>query len=124
MVSQDNPYRYIKKRKVMLDLFLIAVIVVCIVDISGFTDSWKSGLKRLLTKGKMSNPNYSLKPLDCSTCLIFWSSLLYLIITQTLTLYMLAYVLVISVMSVVIKDLIFFIRDLLLRIIKYFNNLL
>lgn len=108
----------------MIDILLLAVIVVCIVDISGFTDSWKSGLKRLLTKGRMSDPNYSFKPFDCSTCLIFWSSLLYLIMTQQLTFYMLAYVLVVSVMSVVIKDLIYFIRDLLLRIIKYFNNLL
>lgn len=108
----------------MIDILFIAVIVVCIVDISGFTDSWKSGLKRLFTKGRMSDPNYSLKPFDCSTCLIFWSSLLYLIMTQQLTFHMLAYVLVVSVMAVVIKDLIFFIRDLLLRIIKYFNNLL
>lgn len=106
----------------MLDILLIAVIVVCIVDISGFTDSWKSGLKRLMTGGRMSDPNYNLKPFDCSTCLIFWSSVLYLIITQQFTLFMLAYSLFVSVMSIVIKDFIFFIRNVLIWLISFFNN--
>lgn len=118
MVSQDNPYRYIKKRKVMLDLFLIAVIVVCIVDISGFTDSWKSGLKRLLTKGRLSNPNYSLKPFDCSTCLNFWTGLVYLLVTHNFSLWMLTYLLLLSVMTPVIKDVIILIRELFIKLIR------
>ena len=106
----------------MTDILLIAVIIVCIVDISGFTESWKSGLKRLLTGGRMSDPFYSLKPFDCSTCLIFWTSLLYLVMTQQFTFFMVAYVLLVSVMSVVIKDLIYFIRNLLISIIRYFDR--
>ena len=106
----------------MLDILLIAVTVVCIVDISGFTDSWKSGLKRLFTKGKFSDPNYSLKPFDCSTCLTFWFSLFYLIVTHQLTLFMLAYTLIISVMCIVIKELILLVRECMICVINYFYN--
>ena len=118
MVSQDNPYRYIKKRKVMLDLFLIAVIVVIIIDISGVTLSIKSGIKRILTKGRMSDPNYSLKPIDCSFCMNFWTGLVYLLVTHNFSLWMLTYLLLLCVMTPVIKDVIILIRELFIKLIR------
>lgn len=105
----------------MLDLFLIGVICVIIIDISGVIDSIKSAIKRLFTKGKMSDPNYSLKPLDCSFCCCWWSGLIYLIITNTLSLWMITYVLLISFMTPVIKDVLLLVRDKLILLIKYFE---
>ena len=102
----------------MIDILLLAVIVVCIVDISGFTDSWKSGLKRLLTKGRMSDPNYSFKPFDCSFCILWWVGLFYMLITHSLSLWMTAYLLGICVMTPVIKDIIILIRETFLKIIN------
>lgn len=105
----------------MLDLFLIGVICVIVIDLSGVTDSIKSAIKRLFTKGKMSDPNYSLKPFDCSLCCCWWSGLIYLIITNTLSLWMITYVLLISFMTPVIKDVLLLIRDKLILLIKYFE---
>lgn len=102
----------------MLDLFLIAVIVVIIIDISGVTLSIKSGIKRLLTKGMMSDPNYSLKPIDCSFCMTFWTGLLWLVVTHTLTLWMLTYLLLLCVMTPVIRDVIILVRELFIKIIR------
>ena len=70
---------------VLINLTLITAIVVFIVDISGAVDSLKSGLKWILTKGKMKNSDYQLKPLDCSLCMTFWSGIIYLLITNNFT---------------------------------------
>jgi hypothetical protein len=102
----------------MTDILLIAVIIVVIIDISGFIDSLKSGLKKVLTKGRMSDPYYSLKPLDCSFCMTWWTGLIWLLVTHNVTLWMLAYLLLICVMTPVIKDVIILIRETMLKIIK------
>jgi len=102
----------------MLNLFLIAVIVVIIIDISGITLSIKSGIKRLLTRGRMSDPNYSLKPIDCSFCMTFWTGLVWLLVTHSFSLWMLTYLLLLCVMTPVIRDVIILIRELFIKIIK------
>lgn len=102
----------------MLNLFLIAVIVVIVIDISGITLSIKSSIKRLLTRGRMSDPNYSLKPLDCSFCMTFWTGLVWLLVTHSFSLWMLTYLLLLCVMTPVIRDVIILIRELFIKIIK------
>lgn len=102
----------------MLDLFLIAVICVIIIDLSGVTLSIKSGIKRILTKGMMSDPNYSLKPIDCSFCITFWSGLVYMLVGHSFSLWMLTYLLLLCVMTPVIRDVIILIRDLMIKLIN------
>ena len=102
----------------MIDIIWISIIWVVILDISGFMDNLKSWLKRLATRGRMSDPNYSLKPVDCSFCMTFWSGLLYLWITHTFSLWMVAYLLLICVMTPVIHFVIITIRDIFIKIIK------
>ena len=102
----------------MLSLFLISLIVVIIVDLSGFIDSLKSGLKRIVTKGRMSGSDYRLKPLDCSFCMTFWSGLVYLLITHSFSLWMLSYLLLLCVFTVFIKDVLIVIKDILSYIIR------
>lgn len=101
----------------MVDVILITIIVVCIVDVSGFIDTIKSLLKRIMTGGKMSDPNYSLKPIDCSLCMSFWTNLIYTIATGQFSLWILTFILLCSVMTPVIRDIIFTIRDLMIKLI-------
>ena len=70
---------------IMAILILINIIVVFLIDQSGFINEFKTWLKKLLTKGKMKDSNYSLKPFDCSLCMTFWVSLIYLLVFQELT---------------------------------------
>lgn len=102
----------------MLSLFLISLIVVIIVDLSGFIDSLKSGLKRIVTKGRMSGNDYRLKPFDCSFCMTFWTGLVYLLITHSFSLWMLSYLLLLCVFTVFIKDVLIVIKDILSYIIR------
>lgn len=109
---------------VIINLTLIAAIVVFIVDISGAVDSLKSGLKWILTKGKMKNSDYQLKPLDCSLCMTFWSGIIYLLITKNFTLPYLAFVCLLSCFSGIIKSSILLVEDILIKITQLIYKLL
>ena len=102
-----------------IDLFEITVIVVIIVDISGFIDSIKSFVGKVLGIN-----NVKLKPLDCSLCMTFWVSMAYLIYANELSITTLMFSLLISVMTPVIGDLIYLIRDIFGKIILKINEFL
>ena len=89
-----------------IDLFEITIIVVIIVDISGFIDSIKTLIGKVLGIN-----NVKLKPLDCSFCLNFWVSLIYLLITNELSITAVMVTLLLSTMTPIIKDAIYLIRD-------------
>ena len=102
-----------------IDLFEITVIVVIIVDISGFIDSIKSFVGKVLGIN-----NVKLEPLDCSFCLNFWLSLAYLLITNELTITAVMVTLLLSTMTTIIKDAIYLIRDIFGKIILKINDFL
>ncbi len=101
-----------------LKLFELTVIVVIIVDISGFIDSVKTLIGKVLHIN-----NVNLKPFDCSLCLNWWVSLAYLVITNELNLTTVMFALIMSVMTTVIGDLIYLIRDLIGKIINKIYNI-
>lgn len=103
---------------VIFNLFLIAVICVFIVDISGAIDSLKSGVKWLLTHGKMNNSNYVLKPFDCSLCCVWWCGLIYLLVTGNFTLMYVAIVCLFSAFACLIKSGILLVEDIVTKIIQ------
>ena len=89
----------------MIDLILINLITVFIIDQSGVVDSFKSIMKSILTKGKMKDPDYSLKPFDCSLCMTFWLSLIYLFITNHISVSYFAFACLNSYMAQYTNDL-------------------
>lgn len=106
----------------IFNLFLIAVITVCIIDLSGFIDTFKSVLNKILTKGKISNSDYTLKPIDCSLCMTFWIGLIYLIIYHQLTLLNISILLLIAVSTPIINDVIRLLQDIITKIINIIYN--
>lgn len=107
---------------IIFNLFLIAVITVCIIDISGFVDSTKSVLNKVITNGKFSNSNYSLKPFDCSLCMTWWIGLIYLIIYNSVSLVNIAILLLIAISTPIINDIIRLIQDLITKLIQVIEN--
>ena len=101
-----------------LKLFEITVIVVIIVDISGFIDS----IKTLIGKVLHIN-NVNLKPIDCSLCMTFWVCVAYLLITNELSITAVMVTLLLSTMTPIIKDAIYLIRDLIGKIINKIYNI-
>ena len=109
---------------VIIDLLLIALICVVIVDLSGFVDSVKSGIKWLITKGKMNSSDYRLKPFDCSLCMTFWTGLIFLLATGNFTLTYLAVLVVISLFCTILKSSILLVEDIFKTIIKLIYKLI
>lgn len=105
----------------VFNLFLISIIVVCIVDISGFVDTVKSTISKILTNGKFNTADYTLKPIDCSLCMTFWIGLIYLIIYNQLTLLNISILLLIAVSTPIINDLIKLVQDLITKLINIIN---
>lgn len=109
---------------VILNLFLITFIVVFIVDVSGAVDSLKSGLKWVLTKGKMSHSDYRLKPFDCSLCTSFWIGLIYLLCTSNFTIPYITCVCLLSASTGLLKDIWFLCEDIIKTIINIFYKVI
>ena len=107
---------------VLINLICIQLLVVFIVDISGAIDSLKSGLKWILTKGKMSSSDYRLKPIDCSLCMTFWSGLIYLWCVGSFTLPWICIVGLLAAFSGLAKSTILLFEDIVVRIINYIYN--
>lgn len=101
---------------IYLDLLYITIAIVCIVDISGFVDSVKTFLSFIITKGKIAKSDYSLKPFDCSLCLTFWACLIYILATGQFSFLLLAYILLLAVFTVPIKELIILLKDIILKL--------
>lgn len=102
-----------------LKLFEISIIVVIIVDISGVVTDVKKMLGRILGIN-----NVNLKLIECSFCLNFWVSMAYLVITNQLSITAVMVTLLLSTMTTVIQDLIYFVRDILGFIISKISKLL
>jgi len=99
-----------------LNILLITIIICFIVDCSGFTNTWKGFILKLMKLDKNKTDAISLKPFDCSLCLSFWSSIIYLIITNSFSLILFAYSCIIALISSNISEFLFWIKDFLVTI--------
>lgn len=99
---------------ILTDILIIAIICCCIVDVSGFIDEMDGYLTKLF---KSRLPLHIPKPLSCSTCLSFWSNLVYIIAIGAFSLQNLLLVTLTAMFAPVITDIILFTRDLLTKTI-------
>lgn len=94
------------------DLFSILVISVIVIDISGFVYSIKSAIGKYLG---ISPNSFRIKPFDCSFCMTFWVSMIYLLVVGRFTLVNIAVVLLICCLTTPLKNLIMSVRDKLTK---------
>lgn len=92
---------------IYIDLILVAVVTIYIVDISGFTESWRSALARTLKISAMR----PLPPFDCGTCMTWWVCLIYAICVGQFTLCAVAESAALSLLSIPIGQAMIFIRE-------------
>lgn len=103
----------------LIDLFLITLIIVFIIDISGFIDEMETILSKWL-KGKARVP----KPFSCSLCMTWWTGLIYLLIIGEFTLLWIATVALFALLSGVLATLLICIRETLNWVIEKAYNAL
>lgn len=102
----------------MLNIFYIAVILVFIIDLSGFVDNISKWIwKKLYPKVKYTDWRIP-KPFSCSLCATFWSGLAYLGITGTFSWLMFLYVCLLSFLTPVIANILIAIKDGLIWLVE------
>ena len=93
--------------RIYIDLLLVAIVTIYVVDISGFTDSWRGAVARFL---KISNLR-PLPPFDCGKCMTWWICLIYAICSGHFSLWTIAFSALLSHLSVPIGGALIFIRE-------------
>lgn len=102
----------------LINLLLIQLILVFIIDLSGVMNSIKYFISKHLTKGKIISDNFRIKPFDCSLCMTFWVTLIYLYLTHSFTLPLIATCCLFAFLTPVSKDLLLLIKDLITKLIN------
>lgn len=97
---------------VYLQLLFVTLIVVYVVDLSGFSQTVLDIASRV--KGRRIS---SLKPLTCSLCMTWWVTLLVALCTKQLTLPVAAYCAALAFASATIADWVIFINELLKKLL-------
>lgn len=101
----------------ILNLFIISIIWVLILDLSGFARTIDKTLYKIFYPKRPYREDAHFPPFDCSLCLTFWTGLLYLLITHTLSLLNIAILLVFAWSTTTEKDIFIFIKDLITKLL-------
>lgn len=96
----------------IINLLLITVGIVIIIDRTDFVDSIKHCIWKFAFKNTKPYREFQLKPFDCSLCMTWWTSLLYLIITKNFTIPYIILALTLAYLTPVINTTLIFIKEL------------
>lgn len=99
--------------KCVVDILLLAAIIVFVVDLSGFTQTWKKWLGKWLGVQIGSVP-----PFDCSLCMTFWVGVSYMLAAGCFSIPMLAYVAGLAYCSTLIAEILTALRELLAALVR------
>lgn len=99
--------------KILIDLILIQIICVNIVDISGVVSHIENAIARMLSLKRVS-----IYLLNCSYCITHWCCVIYLLFNGALSLQAYAIVLVLCFLTSVTKDLLWGVRDRLVKLVS------
>lgn len=97
------------------NLLLLAFVVVYVVDLSGFTDSWRGILERMLHVKQLRQ----LKPFDCSLCMTFWTCNIYSLCSGFWNIGTLAYICLLSFLTQPMGALAYRMKETINKIINY-----
>ena len=97
----------------VIDLILIQIICVNIVDISGVVQHIENAIARMLSLKRVS-----IYLLNCSYCVTHWCCVIYLLFNGALSLKYYAIVLVLCFLTSITKDLMWGVRDRLVKIVS------
>lgn len=100
--------------KAMIDILLLAIVVIYIVDVSGFTDAWRDALAKFLKVSALK----PLRPFDCGKCMTWWTCLIYAICTGNFTIPVIAFIALLSLLSVPIGNLLYLLQDVFVALVN------
>lgn len=99
---------------IYLEMILVSATVVYVVDLSGFTESWRDALARWLRVGTIR----PLPPFDCGQCMSWWACLAYAVFTGEFCLGTVAWSAFLAFMSTATASLLLLARDIVISLIN------
>ena len=105
--------------KIYIDLLMVAVITIYIVDLSGFTET----LLKVISAYKGRKVT-ELKPFSCSLCMVWWVCLIFSLVTGECSIPVVAFIALLSFLSVPLGQLLMLIREVFLKVINKIMNVL
>lgn len=106
---------------IYIELLLVAVTVIYIVDLSGWTDTWLGWLSRFTTRRGFP-PVRQLRPFSCSQCMVWWCCLAWAIIRHHLSLPTVAAAAGFAFFSLTINQFLLFIRESIMHVLMLFER--
>lgn len=104
-------------------LILITITVVYIVDVSGFTQSWKPAVLRRIKK-RTGLVFTDLKPFDCSKCLTFWATLLTVLVTGNASWLNIAACCLLSLLTYPVQQALWLLQSIILLPVRLIQKLI
>lgn len=99
-------------------ILLIAILIVFIIDLSGFGMDFRKWLWKVLLKPRGTVEDIPGKPFFCSLCMTWWIGLITLLIIKQFTLLNIAIVAMVAYLTPIIASTIRLIYDILAKIIN------
>lgn len=96
---------------------LITLFCVVVLDQLHFWDEITEVVSGWMTNGKIKKP-IPLKPFSCSTCMSWWTNLIYIIAIGHCTIPMILYIVGLSWCTPIINSLLSFVRNAVLKLIN------
>ena len=103
--------------KIVLELILLSLIIIFIIETSGFGNSVKYGIWKWFLFPKYPISSIPDRPFFCTLCMTWWVGLIYLLIINQLTLPHIVILAVISYLTDVMDSLLRLLKDLLVKVI-------
>lgn len=103
---------------ILLNILVINLALILAIDLSGFIPSVKRLISKWLTKNQIETDSFRIRPFDCSYCMTFWCTLLFIIVTGQFTFLNLLLVIVVTHLTDVTRQTMLLLKDLLLKIIN------
>ena len=99
--------------EICLNLLVIQLIIVFIIDLSGFIED---GIEPMLGKIFKKSKVRLKKPWSCSLCLTTWIGLIYILIKGCFTIPMIGYVFLLAFLTPIANNLLIMVREALIKI--------
>ena len=95
---------------IYLELLLVAAVVVFVVDLSGFTQTWLGWLSKFTARYGYG-PVRELRPLSCSLCMTWWCCLLWTLTRGQFSIYTVAASAGLAFFSNTVNDVLIFLHE-------------
>ena len=106
---------------IYIELLLVSVVVVFIVGLSGFTQSWLGRLSKFTARHGYG-PVRSLRPFSCPLCMVWWCCLLWAFLRGAFSLPVVAVSAGLAFFSITLENVLIFIREALMWCLRKLNE--